>query len=251
MGRLLSMATLGLMTLMTSGAGQTADDRETIAVIGTGRVGGALGPRLGALGYPVTYGSRTPDSDKVSALLAESGPQSRAAQPGDAVANAGIVILAVPWQAIDTTLAAVGPLDGKIVIDITNALQMNDKRMMEMSVDTSAGEIIQQRLPKAIVVKAFNAVGSHVMADPAAAGGPVTIPLAGDDAAAKARVAALVEELGFDSLDVGPVGHARYLEGMAVLYMVPYMSGRTDEAFEYYLRTGTAPKRDFEVRPAE
>lgn len=245
------MATLGMMTLMTAGAGHTADDKETIAVIGTGRVGGALGPRLGALGYPVIYGSRTPDSDKVATLVAQSGERSRAALPGEAVNDAGIVILAVPWQAIDTTLASLGALDGKIVIDITNALQMNEQRMMEMSVDTSAGEIIQQRLPGAAVVKAFNAVGSHVMADPAAGGGPVTVPLAGDDAAAKARVAALVEELGFDSLDVGPVGHARYLEGMAVLYMVPYMSGRTDEAFEYYLRTGTAPKRDFEVRPAE
>lgn len=245
------MAMLGLLTLMTSGAGHAAGDRETIAVIGTGRVGGALGPRLGALGYPVIYGSRTPDRDRVAALVARSGAQSRAALPGESVNGADIVILAVPWQAIDTTLASLGPLDGKIVIDITNALQMNAQRMMEMSVATSAGEIIQQRLSGAHVVKAFNAVGSHVMADPAAAGGPVTIPLAGDDAAAKARVAALVEELGFDSLDVGPVGHARYLEGMAVLYMVPYMSGRTDEAFEYYLRTGTAPKRDFEVRPAE
>lgn len=245
------MVTLGLTTLITAGTGVTEDRRETIAVIGTGRVGGALGPRLGALGYPVIYGSRTPGSDRVAALVAGSSEQSRAALPGESVNGADIVILAVPWQAIDATLTGLGALDGKIVIDVTNALRVNEQRMMEMAVATSAAEIIQQRIPGASVVKAFNAVGSHVMADPATGGGPVTIPLAGNDAAAKTRVAALVEELGFESLDVGPLGNARYLEGMAVLYMVPYMSGRTDEAFEYYLRTGTAPKRDFEVRPAE
>ena len=169
----------------------------------------------------------------------------------DSADAADIVIIAVPGQGIDETLDSVGPLDGKIVIDVTNALRMNAQRMMEISVDTSAGEIIQSRLPGARVVKAFNAAGSHVMANPTAGGGPVTIPIAGNDETAKLRVAALVDELGFASLDVGAIGNARHLEGMAVLYMVPYLSGRTDEAFEYYLRPGTAPQRDFEVRPAE
>jgi predicted dinucleotide-binding enzyme len=251
MGRVMLVTMLGLSALMNIGDGLHAGEPEIIAVIGTGRVGGALGPRLGQLGYPVIYGSRTPDSDRVAALVAQSGAEASAAAPGTAAAAADIVVLAVPWQAIDSTLEKFGALDGKIVIDITNALRMNAQHMMEMSVETSAGEIIQQRLPDARVIKAFNAMGSHVMADPAAGGGPVTVPLAGDDPAAKARVAEIVAELGFDSADVGPLKHARYLEGMAVLYMVPYMSGRTDDAFEYYLRSGTAPKRTFEVRPAE
>jgi predicted dinucleotide-binding enzyme len=245
------MIVLVIATLIAPVAPAAAGDRETIAVIGTGRVGGALGPRLGALGYPVVYGSRTPVAEKVQALVARSGESSRAASPAEAAGAADIVLLAVPWRAVADTIAGMGRLDGQIVIDITNALRVGAGGQMEMAVETSAAEIIQRRLPGARVVKAFNAVGAHVMADPAAGGGPVTIPLAGDDAAAKARVAALVGELGFDSADVGPLANARHLEGMAVLYMVPYMSGRTEDAFEFYLRPGTAPRRPFEVRPAQ
>lgn len=175
MDRILAALTVG--TLIASSMTVAAADKETIAVIGTGRVGSALGPRLAELGYPVIYGSRTPASDKLASLLARSSADSRAELPGDAAAAASIVILAVPWQAVDATLNRMASLDGKIIIDVTNALRMNAQRMMEMSVDTSAGEIIQQRLPRARIVKAFNAMGAHVMADPAAAGGPVTVPL--------------------------------------------------------------------------
>ena len=122
---------------------------------------------------------------------------------------------------------------------------------MELAVDTSAAEHIQVWQPKARIVKAFNAVGSHVIANPAVAGGVVTIPLAGDDADAKANVAQLVQAMGFESIDLGPLRHARVLEGMAILYMVPYMSGRRDDAFEFYLRRGTAPKQSTGVRPAQ
>jgi hypothetical protein len=122
---------------------------------------------------------------------------------------------------------------------------------MEMAVATSAAELIQSWQPKARIVKAFNTVGFHVIANPAAAGGAVTIPLAGDDTAAKAQVASLVSKMGLEPLDVGPLRHARVLEGMSLLYMVPYMSGRREDAFEYYLRRGAAPKQSSGVRPAQ
>ena len=223
----------------------------TVAVLGTGRVGGALGPRFASLGYDVVYGSRTPNDDRVKALVAKTGGGASAASQSEAASRADIVVLAIPWKAADAVLAEVGTLDGKLVIDATNALGVNAEGRMEMVVDTSAGEVLQERLPNAHIVKAFNTIGYHIMADPKKAGGTVTVPIVGNDADAKARVMGMVRDLGFHTIDLGPIVHARHLEGMAVLYMVPLMSGRSDEAFEFYLRHPNKDVLTGNVRPAQ
>ncbi len=209
---------------------------DTIGVIGTGRVGGALGPRFGDLGYTVVYGSRDPGSDKVQRLVARSGDGASATSQREAAQQADIILLAVPWRATEEVVKSLGDLDGKIIMDAVNPLQRADDGLLEMGVDTSAGQMVQSWAPGARVVKTFNNINFMVMADPAAAGGPVTVPLAADDAKAKAQVRQIVEALGFETVDVGPLRMSRELEGMVVLKLVPMFQGRIQDSWEYYFR---------------
>jgi len=219
---------------------------ETIAVIGTGRVGGALGPRFADIGFTVVYGSRTPEADRVQQLVARTGTDASAASQRDAAQQADLIMLAVPWHVTEQVVKNLGNLDGKIIMDATNALDWADDDMLEVSVDTSAGELVQSWAPGASVVKTFNNVNDNVMADPTEVDGPVTVPLAGNDPEAKARVREIVTALGFHTVDAGPIRISRVLEGMVVLKLVPMFEGRIEDRWEYYFRPHPGEEEDIE-----
>jgi len=213
-----------------------------IAVLGTGRMGGAIGKRLSSLGYDIVFGSRTPSSNTVRALLKETGAGAKALELNEAIET--------PYIGMNGILPFLKNASEKIIVDVTNALGMSDDGLMSMVSETSSGEELYTALPDQNIVKALNTIGFHIISDPSAAGGPVTSMIAGENALAKKTISKLVEKMGFETVDVGPIRQSRYMEGMAALYLTPYLQGRMPDAFEYHLRCGANPKESKGVRAA-
>ncbi|MEE3198049.1 MAG: NAD(P)-binding domain-containing protein [Pseudomonadota bacterium] len=191
---------------------------ETVAMIGTGEVAGALGPEFAALGHRIIYGSRNPDRPAVRELLLRTGKGASATSQAAASAQADIVVLAVPWNAVQEVLSNLGDLSGKIVIDPTNPRVISNDGLRDYAVVSSNAEIIQAMAPEAKVVKAFNTMGWETMIDPASSGGPVTVPLVGNDQEAKDTVAAIIEGMGLEVVDLGPIRYAHVVEGLYLIW---------------------------------
>ena len=208
----------------------------TIAIIGTGDVAGALGPEFALQGHTIVYGSRDPSRESVQTLVSRTTGDASAKTPADAVVGAGIVVLAVPGTAVENVTKSLGNLRGKIIIDPTNAFAETDDGFLELVYETSTAEVIQGSAPGAHVVKAFNTLNWRTMVDPESAGGPVSIPLVGDSAAAKATVAELVEGMGLEAIDLGPLRYARHVEGMLLMWIYNRYAGGAGPPFEYHLR---------------
>ncbi len=227
MKRLLSFA-----TLLFSLAGPAA--AETIAMIGTGNVGAALGVRFAELGHTIVYGSRTPNDPDVQALVRETGNGARATTQAESVEGADIVVLALPWAPTQSIVESLGALDGKIIIDPINALSFGADRTLSIAAEPSATELIQSWVPSAHVVKAYNTLTSAYMVDPDASGGSITIPIAGNSQEAKTKVAELTRGIGLEALDVGDLTMARAVEAMGLMYVAQGVQGR--DRFEFHLR---------------
>jgi 8-hydroxy-5-deazaflavin:NADPH oxidoreductase len=192
----------------------------TIALIGAGNVGMALARNLTAHGESVRFG--VPDPAKTQSAVAAQGdaPVGRAqiGTVAEAIAAAGIVILAVPFGAAQLVAESTRDWGGRILVDATNPLAPG-LAGLALGTTTSGAEQIAQWARGARVVKAFNTTGAENMANPRYPGGAVFMPVAGDDAEARARVVALATLLGFDAVDVGPLAAARYLEPFAMTWI--------------------------------
>ncbi|MEM7431461.1 MAG: NAD(P)-binding domain-containing protein [Pseudomonadota bacterium] len=191
---------------------------ETIAVIGTGEVGKALGPEFAAQGHTIVYGSRDPDRADIKVLIAKTGDEASAMLPAEAVEHADIVVLAVPGMLVSEIVLGLGDLSEKIIIDPTNPLIWSETGI-EFGVETSNAEIIQGLAPAAYVVKAFSTLNWRDMVEPESSGGPISIPLTGNSDTAKRAVASIIEKMGLEPIDVGPVENSHWVEGMTMLYL--------------------------------
>jgi predicted dinucleotide-binding enzyme len=184
-----------------------------IIIVGSGNVGRALGAGWRKAGHRVTFAVREIDGQKAASLRAENFAVLRrtsAASAGD------IIVLAIPWAAVEDTIAALGPLGGKVLIDCTDPVR--NPRQLAVGFDDSGGETIA-RLTGARVVKAFSTTGAGNMADSRYPNGKLMMAVAGDDAAAKQTVMSLASDLGFDPVDTGPLTMCRYLEPLAMIWI--------------------------------
>jgi hypothetical protein len=196
---------------------------ETVAVIGTGNVGMALGTEFGGLGHTVIYGSREPDSAKTLELVNKT-KNSSSALPSDAASQADVVILAVPGMVTEAVVNTLGDLSGKIIIDATNPLVFTgNPPKVSYGTDRSLGEIVQDAQPNAFVVKTFNTIGWEQMIDPPVPA-PV-IPIAGNNDVAKQKVAAWVQAMGIDTVDIGEIHYSLITEYMVVMFLNNQFSG--------------------------
>ena len=217
-----------------------AEEKEVIAVIGTGDMGNSLGPKFAKLGYRVVYGSRKPASEKVIALVAKTGNGASAATQIDAAQMADIIVLALPWPAMETVAKNLGQLDGKIIVDISLPWRQGDDGYPETTLPSSAGELIQDWNPRAKVVKTLATAGSNLIDDPLYAGGLVTMPLASNHRDAKETVAKIVAALGFDPVDFGPLRMSRQIESLQLVWLIPVVQRRAT-GWEIYFRRSHWP----------
>lgn len=206
-----------------------ASDMTTVGLIGSGNIGGTLARLAVAAGHDVVLSnSRGPETLKD--LVDELGPRARAATPAEAAAAGDLVVVTIPLRAYRDVPA--GPLAGKIVIDTNNYYPERDGRFPELDDEsTTTSELLQRHLPESTVVKAFNNIYfKHLLAlaRPTGAADRSALPIAGDDAAAKATVAAFLDSIGYDAVDVGPLADGWRFQRDTTAYAALYSADPKD-----------------------
>jgi predicted dinucleotide-binding enzyme len=195
---------------------------NTIGILGSGRVGTALASGLAAAGHHVVVGTRSPQASRLS-----DGIETTAV--ATAISRASTVINATPGDTSLERLSAFrDELAGSTLVDVSNATTRGGDGLPGglLYPAGSLGEELQRALPDTRVVKTLNTMLFSVMAAPRSLAAAPTAFLSGDDATAKADVAALLHDLGWADewiVDLGGIGSARGTEAMALL--VPSLLG--------------------------
>jgi len=185
---------------------RVGDRMTTIGIIGAGNIGSNVARAALAHGYEVVISnSRGPDT--LGDLVAELGTGARAGTVEDAAREGDIIVVAIPLKRYQSVPAdAVG---AKVVIDANNYYPQRDCQIPELDDErTTSSELLQAHLPDAKVVKAFNQIrAAEIVSDGSEPGSPNrrALAVAGDDETAKATVAALLDDFGFDVVDAGPL----------------------------------------------
>lgn len=185
----------------------------TVSVIGIGNMGSAITAIAAKGGAQVQVVAR--DAEKAAALAAGTG--ATAAAFGDALTGE-IVVLAIPFPALDDVLAVYGDqLAGRTIVDITNPVDFSTFDGLVVPAESSAASVIAEKVPGATVLKAFNTNFAATLGSGSVGANTATVLVAGDDADAKATLIQLVRTAGLQAEDAGSLKRARELESLGFL----------------------------------
>jgi predicted dinucleotide-binding enzyme len=199
-----------------------------IAILGSGLVGQSLARGLTRHGHEVRIGTR---KDAVEDLPVGS--------PTEVVEGADLVFLSVQGTAaVDVAVGVREQLRGKVLVDTTNPLDFSSGTPgLFVGHTDSLGEQVQRAVPDAYVVKAYNTVGNTLFVDPDLPGGPPTMLIGGNSDDAKATVTGLLEETGWDVVDLGGIEASRWLEPICIAWVLyGSRTGTWDHAFRLLRR---------------
>jgi hypothetical protein len=189
-----------------------------IGILGAGLMGGKLGTIFARAGHDVTF-SYARSREKLNQLAREAHGKARVGTPGEAAEASGILLLAVHWSRVEDVLKQAGDLAGKILVSCSLPMNADDTALV-VAHTSSGAEQLAKMVPKARIVSAFNTVPSEVLFGVYETRRKATRPglvYCGDDQRAKATVAGLIRDAGFDPVDAGPLEVARYTEPFALL----------------------------------
>jgi len=201
----------------------------TLGLIGSGNIGSTVARLAVAGGYDVVLSnSRGPDT--LGDLVDHLGPKARAATPTDAASSADLVVATIPLYRYRELPGEA--LRGTIVIDTMNYYPGRDGTIPELEDEsTTTSELVQAFLAESRVVKSFNNIFFRHLADltrPSGAPDRSALPVAGDDPSAKAEVAAVLDALGYDTVDAGPLAQGWRFQRDTAAYGLPYAAHPDD-----------------------
>jgi predicted dinucleotide-binding enzyme len=191
-----------------------AQGKLKIATIGAGREGGALGTVFAKAGYPVMFSSRNPDSLKD--LVASAGPNAKAGTVAEAVAFGDVVLIVVPYTAVEQIAKDYGTAlaTKQLVIDVSNPIARRDGEEFVKKINDQGGPglVAAKLFPGAHLVRAFNAIGGGGLAAAAhRSGAPLGVPMTSDDPKAIELATKLIKDLGYEAVLVGGMAKGKYM----------------------------------------
>jgi predicted dinucleotide-binding enzyme len=195
-----------------------------VGILGSGAVGQALGKGFADLGHDVKIGTRDPGQEKIKTWVGATGPKASAGSYAEAASFGELLVLSTPWLGTENAikLSEKKSFSGKVVIDVTNPLDFSSGPSPKLALGhtDSGGEQVQRWIPDAHVVKAFNIIGAPFMVNPQFAGGPPDMFICGNDEKAKQKVTEILTAFKWSTIDIGGIEGSRYLEPMAMAWVV-------------------------------